>query len=47
MNSIVIKVWRGIVSEVYADDPNVTVTVIDEDELTDQPDTPLPEHQAY
>ena len=47
MNSIVIKVWRGIVAEVYADDPNITVTVIDEDELTDQSDTPLPEHQVY
>ncbi len=58
VNEIVIKVWRGIVTEVYASDLNTIVTVIDEDvvesidEETDEvafqnDDTPLPEHRVY
>ena len=27
MHTIVIKVWRGIVSEVYSDDPNTEIVI--------------------
>lgn len=47
MSKIVIKVWRGLVSEVYASDPNTEVIVVDEDCDETLPDTQLPEHQAY
>lgn len=47
MNTIVIKVWRGLVSEVFASDPDTEVTVIDEDCEEGQCDTQLPEHQVY
>jgi len=47
MKTIVIKVWRGMVSEVYSDDPNVNVTVLDEDAPDAEADTQLPEHRVY
>ena len=47
MKTIVIKVWRGMVAEVYSDDPDVSVTVLDEDAPDAQTDTPLPEHKIY
>lgn len=51
MSKIVIKVWRGLVSEVYASDPNTEIVVIDEDCDEDRDeklsDTQLPEHQVY
>ena len=31
MHTIVIKVWRGIVSEVYSDNPNTEIVILDED----------------
>ena len=50
MNRIVIKVWGGLVSEVYSTDRDTEVTVIDEDapeeqELSESID--LPEYQVY
>ena len=48
MKTIVVKVWRGMVSEVYSDDPDTEVIIIDED--TDEPapeDTELPTHRVY
>mgnify|MGYP001331220831 CR=1 FL=1 len=48
MNRIVIKVWRGLVSEVYASDANTEVIVIDEDcDEVLLADTDLPAHQVY
>lgn len=58
MNKVVIKVWRGMVSEVYASDPDTDITVIDEDcgEYGDEDcdedrgeaeEIELPEHQVY
>jgi hypothetical protein len=51
MNTIVIKVWRGMVSEVYASDPDTQVIVSDDDCETqrDEPvtETTLPEHRVY
>ena len=47
MKNIVIKVWRGMVAEVYSDDPNVSVTVLDEDTPDAQTDTQLPEYKVY
>lgn len=46
-NTIVIKVWRGTVSEVYADDPDLQVVVVDEDEPETENVTPLPAHRIY
>ena len=31
MHTIVIKIWRGLVSEVYSDDPNTEIVILDED----------------
>ena len=48
METIVIKVWRGMVSEVYATSKDIDVVVIDEDvPETEQLDVELPEHQVY
>lgn len=48
MHTILIKVWRGLVSEVYSDDPNTEVVVIDEDvETTQPPEIELPKYRAY
>ena len=47
MHTIIIKVWRGLISEVYSDDPDTEVVVIDEDvESTEAPEIELPEHRA-
>jgi len=48
MKTIVIKVWRGMVSEVYADDRAVEVVIIDEDN-NEQPTEglELPPHRVY
>ena len=48
METIVIKVWRGMVSEVYATSKDIDVVVIDEDvPETEQLDVELPEHRVY
>ncbi|MEA5015014.1 MAG: hypothetical protein VB099_10675 [Candidatus Limiplasma sp.] len=48
MNRIVIKVWRGLVSEVYASDSDTEIIVIDEDCDEEQlTDTDLPAHRVY
>ena len=48
MHTIIIKVWRGLISEVYSDDPDTEVVVIDEDvESTEAPELELPEHRVY
>ena len=48
METIVIKVWHGMVSEVYATSKDVDVVIIDEDvPETEQPDVKLPEHRVY
>lgn len=47
MNTIVIKVWRGLVSEVFASDPDTEVIVLDQDCEGEHCDTQLPEHQVY
>ena len=49
MHTIVIKVWRGIVSEVYSDDPNTEIVILDEDrtDAEDIPQIELPAHQVY
>ena len=49
MHNIVIKVWRGIVSEVYSDDPNTEIVILDEDrtDVEDIPQIELPAHQVY
>ena len=49
MLTIVIKVWRGIVSEVYSDDPNTEIVILDEDrtDAEDIPQIELPAHQVY
>ena len=31
MNTIVIKVWYGLVSEVYSDDADTEIVIVDED----------------
>lgn len=45
-NTIVIKVWRGLVSEVYASNPDTQIIIIDED-AGDEAPTDLPEYQVY
>lgn len=49
MNRIVITVYGGLVQAVYSDDPDVEVTVLDEDvpeeERTEIEE--MPEHQVY
>ena len=48
METIVIKVWLGMVSEVYATSKDIDVVVIDEDvPETEQLDVELPEHRVY
>jgi hypothetical protein len=51
MNTIVIRVWRGMISEVYASDPNTQVIILDDDCETqrDEPkaEVSLPEHRVY
>ncbi len=49
MHTIFIKVWRGIVSEVYSDDPNTEIVILDEDrtDAEDIPQIELPAHQVY
>lgn len=48
METIVIKVWRGMVSEVYATSKDIDVVVIDEDvPEPEQLDVELPEHRVY
>ena len=50
MNTIVIKVWRGLVSEVYCTDPSANVYIIDEDagETVEKGlPVPLPEAKVY
>ena len=49
MHNTVIKVWRGIVSEVYSDDPNTEIVILDEDrtDAEDIPQIELPAHQVY
>ena len=47
MNTVVIKVWRGMVSEVYATDKDTEVIVLDEDAPDEMPEVELPEHQVY
>jgi hypothetical protein len=51
MNTIVIKVWHGMVSEVYASNPDTQVIVLDDDCETqrDEPasEVSLPEHRVY
>jgi hypothetical protein len=51
MNKIVIRVWRGMVSEVYANDPDTQVIVLDDDCETQRnepvSEVTLPEHRVY
>lgn len=48
METIVIKVWRGLVSEVFATSSDIEVVVIDEDvDESERPDVELPEHRIY
>lgn len=48
MHTIIIKVWRGLITEVYSDDPDTEVVVIDEDvESTEAPEIELPKHRVY
>ena len=48
MHTILIKVWRGLVSEVYSDDPGTEVVVMDEDvETTQTLEIERPEHRVY
>ncbi len=48
METIVIKVWRGLVSEVFATRSDIEVVIIDEDvDKNEQPDVELPEHRIY
>ena len=44
MHTIVIRVWRGLVSEVYSDDPNTEIVILDEDrtDVEDIPQIELP-----
>ena len=44
MSTIVIKTWRGLVSEVYADDKDTEV-IVDEDEMP--VDIKMPPHRVY
>jgi hypothetical protein len=45
-HTVVIKVWRGLVSEVYASDPDTQIIVVDEDTDDETPDD-MPTHQVY
>ena len=48
MHTIVIKVWRGLVSEVYSDDPDTEVVVMDEDvETTQTLEIERPKYRVY
>ena len=47
MNRVVIKVWRGLLSEVYATDKDTEIIVLDEDDPDDCPEVQIPEHQVY
>ena len=49
MHTIVIRVWRGLVPEVYSDDPNTEIVIPDEDrtDVEDIPQIELPAHQVY
>ena len=46
MTTIVIKVWRGLVSEIYASNPNTHITIVDEDAGDELPPS-MPEHRVY
>lgn len=49
MHKIVIRVWRGVVTDIYSNDPNTDVVVLDEDcgETVDSCQIELPPHQIY
>ena len=49
MHTIVIRIWRGMVSEVYSNDPNTDVIIVDEDsdETTGRLEIQFPEHRVY
>ncbi len=46
MKKIVIKTWRGLVSEVYADTADVEVIVVDEEDDDEIDAAALPEHRV-
>lgn len=45
-HTVVVKVWRGLVSEVYASDPNTEIIIVDEDTDGETPEQ-MPEHRVY
>ena len=48
METVVIKVWRGMVVEAYATREDIDVVVIDEDIPEDErPEVEMPEHRVY
>ena len=49
MHTVVIKIWRGMVTDVYSDDPNTDVIVLDEDcdENVESFEIQLPKHRVY
>ena len=54
METIVIKVWRGLVEEVYSTKEDIRVVIVDEDNDFDedidgneQPAVELPTHRIY
>lgn len=53
METIVIKMWRGLVSEVYATSKDIEVVIVDDENDFDedidekQPDVELPQHRVY
>ena len=49
MHTIVIRIWRGMVSEVYSNDPNTDVIIVDEDsdETTGRLEIQFPGHRVY
>ena len=46
MANIVIKVWQGLVTEVYSDDKDTNVIVVDMDS-DEEEKTELPRYQVY
>ena len=49
MHKIVIRIWRGVVTGIYSNDPNTDVVILDEDSgktiVSFQME--LPPHQVY
>lgn len=48
METVVVRVWHGMVTEAYATSKDINVVVIDEDIPEDErPEVEMPEHRVY